>query len=141
MLVLQRSPFSLFFFLTGDAEQNRTYMDMAGLPWWTTPDLRLSFFRPITGLTHWLDYLLWPDTPALMHVQSLLWFVTGVIVTALVYRRFLGCVWPAGLAAIFFALDDAHALPASWIANRNILPAFVFGMLALISHDRWRSDG
>ncbi len=141
LLVLQRSPLTLFSFLTGDVEQNHTYMDLSGLPWWATPDLRLSFFRPITGLTHGLDYLLWPNTPALMHVQSLLWFVMGVIVTAWVYRRFLGCAWPAGLAAIFFALDDAHALPASWIANRNVLPAFVFGMLALIAHDRWRREG
>ena len=141
LLVLHRSPFSLFFFLTGDVERNRALMDLGGLPWWTTPDLRLSFFRPITGLTHGIDYLLWPDTPALMHAHSLLWFVMGVIVTAWVYRRFLEYAWPAGLAAILFALDDAHAMPASWIANRNILPAFVFGMLTLIAHDRWRREG
>src|SRR5258708_21904314 len=47
----------------------------------------------------------------------------------------------AGLAALLFAVEDGHALPAAWLANRNSLLATLFGLLALTVHDRWRRDG
>src|SRR5687767_4342080 len=39
-------------------------------PWWASPDLKLSLFRPVSGFTHYLDYQLWPDSPLLMHLHS-----------------------------------------------------------------------
>ena len=33
------------------------------------------------------DYQLWPDTPALMHVQSLAWFAGVVVAATVFYRR------------------------------------------------------
>lgn len=50
----------------------------------------------------------------------------------------MGTTWIAGMAALLFALDDAHGVPAGWIANRNALIASVFVILTLISHDAWR---
>jgi hypothetical protein len=44
----------------------------------------------------------------------------------------------AGLAALLYMLDDARAVPAVWLANRNALTATVFGVLCLWAHDRWR---
>lgn len=52
--------------------------------------------------------------------------------------RMIGELHRAGLAALLYAVDDAHALPASWLANRNALVAGVFGVLTLIAHDEWR---
>ncbi len=43
--------------------------------------------------------------------------------------KFIGVPWVAGLAGLLFALDDAHGLPAGWIANRNALIAGFFGVL------------
>jgi hypothetical protein len=103
--------------------------------------LRLAFFRPLAGLTHWLDYQLWPEVPALMHLHSLAWLGAIVAVATLFYRRMLGAVWIAGLAALLFAVDDAHGFPAAWLANRNALIGVFFGLLTLIAHDRWRRDG
>ena len=46
------------------------------------------------------------------------------------------------LAALLFAVEDAHALPAAWLANRNAVIALLFGALAVGSHVRWRKgDG
>jgi hypothetical protein len=47
----------------------------------------------------------------------------------------------AGLAALLFAVDDAHGMPAVWLANRNATIGAFFGLLTLIVHDRWRRDG
>ena len=134
----QISPIDMFRFVDGDTARTRALMDLGVVPWWTVPSIKLSFWRPFTALTHWLDYALWPQNSVMMHVQSLLWFGGMVLLAGLMYRRFLGATWVAGLAALFFALDDAHGLAAGWIANRNALVAGFFGLLVLLVHDRWR---
>jgi hypothetical protein len=92
-------------------------------------------------MTYWLDYQLWPDSPVMMHFHSLTWFGLLVFLAACLYRRVLAATWMAGLAAFFFAVDDAHGVPVGWLANRNSLIACVFGVLCLIAHDRWRREG
>jgi len=109
-------------------------------PWWTFEGVKLAFFRPVTVLTHRLDHALWPDKPALMHAHSLLWLGAMVAAAAVAYRRILGHGLAAGLAALAYAIDDGHAFPAAWVANRNAMVATTFGLLALIAHDRWRRD-
>jgi hypothetical protein len=49
--------------------------------------------------------------------------------------------WVAGLAALLYVIDDARALPAAWLANRNALVTTFFGVSAIIAHDRWRRFG
>jgi hypothetical protein len=101
----------------------------------------------LSGLTHWLDYALWPSTPLLMHLHSLLWFAAAVIAATFLYRRILSQAdtinpaWTIGLAAFMFAVSDAHGAPAAWLANRYGLVTLTFGLLTLIAHDRWRRDG
>jgi hypothetical protein len=133
--------FDLFMFLDGDPAHNMKLIDMGDAPWWTYPELKASFWRPVTVLTHRFDYWLWPDLAVLMHVHSILWYGAAVFLVALLYRRMMGATWIAGLAALFFAIDDAHGMPVGFLANRNTLIAVVFGVLTLICHDRWRRDG
>lgn len=134
------APEEAFSAISGDPETTHEFMNLGFLPWWTADDLRLAFLRPITIATHRLDYAVWPDSPALMHLHSLLWLGALVGLAAILYRRLMGPAWIAGLAAILYAIDDAPAYPATWLANRNALVATVFGLAALIFHDRWRSE-
>jgi len=132
---------SMFEFLDGDPGRTARMMDRGSLPWWTVPEIKASFWRPLAVATHWLDYRLWPNHPALMHAQSLLWFAALVAAAACLYRRVMGLTWIAGLAALMYAVDDAHATPAAWLANRNIVIATFFGVCSLLTHDRWRRGG
>lgn len=112
------------------------------LPWWSDPALHISLFRPITALTHMLDYTLWPDNFVLQHLHSLGWFFSGVLLVAYLYRTVPGMsIAAAGLAGFFFAVEDAHAFPAGWLANRNALLCLVSGATTLIFHIRWRLTG
>ncbi len=130
----------MFRFLDGNAERTLHMMDVGTVPWWTYPEIVAQFWRPVTTLTHRLDYLLWPESPAMMHAQSLLWFGGLTLVVTCLYRRLMGVTVVAGLAALLYAIDDAHATPAGWIANRNALVAALFGILAVVVHDKWRRD-
>lgn len=135
------SPMGMFSFVDGNAERTRLLMDIGVLPWWTLEGLRWNLWRPLAVFTHWLDYTLWPDHFWLMHFHSLAWMGALVVVVTLLYRRIMGAGWMAGLAALGYAVDDAHALPICWLANRNALLAAFFGACTILFHDRWRRDG
>ncbi len=134
------SLFGLFSFITGDPDLTNLYMQIGLLPWWTYQKLKIQFLRPITELFHALDYWLWPDSAEMMHLHSILWLGALVFVVAILYRRFLGVGWAAGLAIILYVIDDAHSIPVAWLANRNSLIATFFGVLSLIMHDKWRRE-
>jgi len=137
-LRLLDSPLDMFRFFPGDPERMKQLRDYGFVPWWTDEALKGAFWRPLSSITHWIDYKIWPDLPVLMHAHSILWYAALVIVVAFLYRRLMPWAWVAGLAAIFYALDDTHGIPVGFLANRNALLACFFGVLTLIAHDRWR---
>ena len=138
---LSRSPAELFAFVKSDEGGNRRAMAKGLLPWWSHEALRIAFFRPLTGFTHWIDYKIWPQFPWLMHLHSLVWFGGVIVAATFFYRRMLGSTWIGGMAALLFAVDDAHGLPAAWLANRSATVGVFFGLLALLAHDHWRRGG
>ena len=124
-----------------DRRHNLSQMEFGTMPWWGSPDLHQAFLRYASTLTMMVDYRLWPNSPALMHLHSLLWLSAAVLAAALLYREVLGATWIAGLAALMYALDGAHAVPAAYLANRNALIACCFGFISLLSFVRWRTHG
>lgn len=130
------SPWRLFSFFDGDAAHNAWLRDIGFLPWFAHPQLKIAFFRPVAIVTHLVDHALFPRAPWAMHLHSIAWYAALVALVAVFYRRVLATRWTAGLAALLYAVDDAHAVPASWLANRNATVASVFAVLTLILHDR-----
>ncbi len=141
--VIGKDPSStdMFRFVDGDPAHNRQGMQLGFLPWWTLETLRLSLWRPITVLTHVVDHALWPDSFVMMHLHSIVWYMAAVVMAGLFYRKMLAPSWAAGLAVLLFAIDDGHAMPAGWLANRNASIALFWGVLALLSHVKWREEG
>lgn len=105
------------------------------LPWWTSDGLRIDFFRPVPSLGHAFDYAFFGDHPWVAHLHSLLVYLGLVAAVSALYRRFTS-FGVALLATAIFAVDDAHALCVSWIANRADLIAALFLVLGLL---RWLS--
>jgi len=119
----------------------RSLTEYGALPWWTYEEHQVAFWRPLASFTQWLDYRLFPGAFALMHLHSILWFSMVVLAAAALYRRFIGVSWIAGLAGLFYVLDDSSYFPTMWVANRNLLLSLCFGLLAVMAHDRWRRQG
>lgn len=105
------------------------------LPWSSDPATRISFFRPLSAATHWLDAALWPERAPLQHAHSLLWWGLALLGVRWVTWD-TGPPWVAALALLLFGLDDAHAVPIAWLANRNVLICMALSMLALGLHQR-----
>ena len=51
----------LYVAAEGDEALTRARIELGFAPWWTAPDLRVQFLRPLSAATHYLDYALWPD--------------------------------------------------------------------------------
>ncbi len=124
--------------------------DYGALPWWTYDGFRVAFWRPVASFTQWLDYRLFPQSPAMMHLHSILWFGLAMLGIALLYRRIASVEsessgslqavprGSAGWRRLMYLLDDNGYFPSLWIANRNLLISLFFGAMAMLAYDRWR---
>lgn len=127
---------NLFDFFSRGNPLTEAQLQSGILPWWMSEEAKVRFFRPIGELLIHLDYALWPDNFALMHLHSIAWY--GVLLTAVasVYKRLLPLRWAAALATLMFALDYGHSAGVAWLCNRNVLVAMTLSMLCLLCHRR-----
>jgi len=72
--IMRNSPWNLYGFSGGSSTLFRVGQERGFVPWWASDQIKTSFFLPLSSLTLALDYSLWPDTPLLLHIHSLLWF-------------------------------------------------------------------
>ncbi len=127
---------NVFHFFDG-AGTNPREIEAGLVPWWTLPELRIIFLRPLSSLLHVGDVLLFGQTSLGPNLHSLAWYGGLVGVVHLLYRRTLS--GPTALVALaLFAIDETHWFPTCWIANRNALVAAVPGLLGLLAHLRWQ---
>lgn len=135
------SLFGLFSFINGDPERNRLLMDYSLIPWWTYAELKYAFWRPLSEVTHWLDHRIWPESPWIMHLHNILWYLIAVLLLSQLYKHYAESTGVALLALFLYALDSSHGFTVSWISNRNALLALTFGLSTLLFHTRWREQG
>jgi len=134
-----RSPYlSMFEFITPDRASDPALIKRGMYNWYASPSAKVGFFRPLSVATAQLDYALWPDNFVLQHLHSLLWYALAVLIVGRVYYRLPGLRVVAGLALLMFAVEESHAVPVEWLANRNSLIALVWAGLGLLLHLEWR---
>jgi hypothetical protein len=133
-------PLDLFSFFPNEPALYARLLEEGIWPWWGSHSVHVEFFRPLSALTHALDYAIWPERPALMHLHSMIWYAALVVAVAALLWRMLP-PRAAALAAVLYAVCDANAMAASWLASRNALLATLLAVLAIHAHDRARRDG
>lgn len=133
---LGRAGWDLFNFEDGRGDHFARALARGIWPWWTAPDFRLAFVRPLSSSLHALEFTHLRAHPWLMHAHSLLWYAALVLVVGAVHRRVFGLGVTAGVATLLYAIDDAHAFPALWITHRNALIALTLGFAALYQWER-----
>ena len=106
------------------------------LPWWTVAKGKLSFWRPLSAATHWMDYHLWPSSRVLMRLHSAAWFAALLVIAWMLYRETTKPAWAAGLAALILALNQENYQALAWIAARNSLITSFFVALTIWLHHR-----
>ncbi|OJT27504.1 hypothetical protein BO221_05925 [Archangium sp. Cb G35] len=134
------SPMDLFRFAGGDPEGMRRIVQEGPYPWWTLPELKIAFWRPLSSALETLDYRLFGRNAVGYHVHSVLWYLGVVALFGALLRR----VMPGSLAVfalLLFVVDDSHLLPVGWISNRNALVSTALALVGLWMHLEWREGG
>lgn len=90
-----------------------------------------SFYRPITFLSHALDWEIWRMNPRGYHVTNVLLHAANAGLVFALARRLMATSW-AGVAALLFALHASHHEPVFWIAGRFDLMATFWTLLGLL---------
>ncbi|HKE20621.1 MAG TPA: hypothetical protein VKB80_37360 [Kofleriaceae bacterium] len=119
----------LFRFVRGDPAETRLLVRTGHLPWWSAPDLRIHFLRPLTSLAFAADDRLFGDDPLGYHLVSLAWYLALLIAVACALRRLLAPP-AATLALAVFAMSAAHVQAYAWISARHVA---VGGALAAVA--------
>jgi hypothetical protein len=131
--------FGLFDLVNGSPETLQAMKDSGRLPWSASDSLRLAFWRPVTELTHYFDYLAWPKSATMMRLHSLLWYGALIFLLGKLYRMLDKSAVRSGLATALFALSSLHFFVIMWISARNQLIAACFGILSIMAHHQWRT--
>ena len=139
LYLLQEGDWGIYRFAAGEAALNQQGIHFGALPWFATPELKITFFRPLSAALHALDGALFGRDllPRVLH--SVAWYAALCGVVTAIFRRILP-PQTALLAAVFFAIAGAHAQPVVWLAARNALICATLGGLGLLAHLAWR-DG
>jgi hypothetical protein len=134
-----RAPLALFTFSNGSAAENRSLRDAGFFPWWSSPQLRVSLFRPLSSALMWADRSLFAADPWKYHLHSASWWLAMMLGWLLLLRRLLP---PAAalLALGLCVVHPAHTVLLGWIANRNAIVASCFCLLGLWAQLRARED-
>src|SRR5262249_31586930 len=129
--------YDLFRFAPGDEDVDRLLVHYGVLPWWSAPDLKVHFIRPLTSLLFVADDAAFGDRAALYHLHSLAWYLALVVCVGFLFRRVLGGT-AATLALAAFALASAHTIAWAWISARHILVGALPATLAVLAHMKAR---
>lgn len=132
-------PFGLYAF-TLEPEVGQRWRELSHLPWWTSDDFHLAFFRPLSSALLWIDLSSFGGPIWTAHLRSIALFLLLVAVVGSLHRR-LTDPGTACLASVVYAVAGAHLLPTAWISARHALVSSVPGLFALLLHLKWREDG
>src|SRR4029453_6458360 len=96
-------------FASGDPDDIAGLRDAGVFPWWSDPQGRLAFWRPLASATHALDHRLWPDSATAQLAHNLVWLALALAAAWAFYRRFVPVRWIPGLALGLYAIADPPA--------------------------------
>jgi hypothetical protein len=133
---VKRGPLDMFDFVGDSAVERHALLRSGRLPWWSAPELHLSVLRPLASALIALDFSLFGPDPKPLHLHSMLWWAVLVSAVAAVLARVLPLPG-AAVGVLIYALDEAHGLTLSWIANRSALVAAAlcaWGLWAHLAH-------
>ncbi|HEX2855190.1 MAG TPA: tetratricopeptide repeat protein [Opitutaceae bacterium] len=105
----------------------------AGVKWaFTTGDV--SYWHPLTWLSHMLDVQWFGADPAGAHLVNVFFHVANTLLLFLLLRRLTGALWRTVFVAALFALHPLHVESVAWIAERKDVLSSFFFLLTLCAY-------
>lgn len=103
------------------------------------PQYALGYYRPLSLLTHWLDWQIWGLRPFGHHLTSLLLHLACVAALYLALLALFDSAPLALLASMFFAAHPSHAGSVTFVSGRVDVLAALLSLLSLLAFCRKRA--
>lgn len=129
-----------FHFYTPSAGTLQEYQDYGNLPWWAGKEATMNPLRPLSAITHWVDFQIAPDSFAWQAGHSLLYLLLYAWCSYRLFWRFSQRPSIAVLASLLLVLDHSHYLNFNWVAARNVFIAGALGCAMLEQFILWRQQ-
>jgi tetratricopeptide (TPR) repeat protein len=98
---------------------------------WAFASGEISYWHPLTWLSHMADWELFGANPRGHHAVSVVWHAVNAALAFVVLRRLTGALWASALAAAWFAWHPLRAESVAWVAERKDLLGGFFWFAAL----------
>lgn len=94
----------------------------------------ITYWHPLTWISHMIDCTLYGLNPGGHHFSNLLLHGLNSLLLFLALRLMTGTLWRSALVSALFALHPLNVEPVAWVAARKDVLSALFWMLALLSY-------
>lgn len=113
---------------------------------WAFSDITISYWQPLTWISHALDYAVWGLNPTGHHLtniilHSLNTFLVVLLIIRLLEeaplpdRRFI--LIAAGVAGLLFGIHPLHVESVAWVTERKDLLCTMFFLLSCVAYTKY----
>lgn len=121
----ERSSPSVYRFLSGDAEANRSERAEGWYPWWIADDLKYQHMRPLAEWLLYLEYRLFDRWAPGYRLVNLFLYAAGVLLVLRLFRLVSSDERLARWGALLFAVATSHAIPVLFVSSQGDVVALV----------------
>jgi tetratricopeptide (TPR) repeat protein len=101
---------------------------------WAFSESNISYWHPLTWLSHMLDCELFGLNPGLHHLVGLLFHIANTLLLFVLLKRAAGDLWKSAFVAALFALHPVNVDSVAWAAERKNLLSTFFLLLTMLTY-------
>lgn len=104
---------------------------------WAFTERNVSYWHPLTWLSHMLDCELFDLKPAGHHLMSLMIHAANSLLLFVLLKKTTGAFWKNAFVAALFAIHPINVDSVAWAAERKNVLSGLFMMLTLLAYVRY----
>jgi len=79
----------------------------------------MDYYRPLTSLSYWIDFHLWPGRLPLWHLHNLILHALTAVLVAVLAKKLTARNDVGALAGLLFAIQPAQCTAVAWVGGRT----------------------
>jgi len=101
---------------------------------WAFGRNRVSYWHPLTWLSHMADCELFGLNAGQHHLTNLLFHIANTLLLFIVLKQMTNKIWQSALAAALFAVHPVNTDSVAWIAERKNVLSTLFWLLTILAY-------
>mgnify|MGYP006272659899 FL=1 len=104
---------------------------------WAFTSVEIDYWRPLSWLSHMLDFELYGAVGGLHHLTNILIHAAAAVMLLVALHRLTRALWPSAMVAALFAWHPLHVESVAWIAERKDVLCGFFWFFSIWAYARY----